>query len=214
MTLTVKVTLHQVHSSSASTITISTTTVKIIADWLDNSVTTGVFGEDPTLPWVNHDDTSTKSSSFTTTIDLVLDTIEKQQAFNSNPFIYAVIMHKQAIDEGTIITSTITITTNISTTFLLLLMIIIILLISLLLISFTTDVTDNNITTNTNIIIITTFIFSASAVTVPVNFACIDCSSLSIEKSTAATRSQGRDGEHVYVEVTSDDNMIPSPGIL
>jgi len=103
MPLTVKVTLHQDDSTTNTT---DTTTVKIIADWLDNTITTGLFGEDPTLPWAQHDDdasgtaSSAKSSSFSTTIAVALDTIEKQQAFNSDPFMYAVIMHKHTIDEG------------------------------------------------------------------------------------------------------------------
>lgn len=122
----------------------------------------GVFGEDPTLQWINPDasldDTNnfntsyTKSSSFSTTFNVALDTIERQQLFNNDPFLYAIVFHKQSTDEG------------------------------------------------------------VSFVNIPVNFACIDCSCLSIEQNTVVTRSQTKDGERLDIEINSDENLIPSAG--
>ena len=93
-----------------------------------------------------------RSSSFSTTISVTLDTIEKQQLFNNDPFIYAILLHKQNMGD------------------------------------------------------------ESASVNIPVNFACIDCSSLSIEQHTLSTRSQSRDGEYLEIEITSDENLIPLAG--
>jgi hypothetical protein len=50
------------------------------------------------LQWIQSE--NTKSATFNTTIDVTLDTTEKQQIFNSDPFIYAIILHRKPIDEG------------------------------------------------------------------------------------------------------------------